>query len=55
MGGVLTVEMAVAGVENENVGSAPISTVANETVGRNAIVGNGATVDVGAKVDVAGM
>jgi hypothetical protein len=47
--------MAVAGVENENVGSAPISTVANETVGRNAIVGNRATVNVGAKVDVAGM
>lgn len=56
MGGVLTVEMAVAGVENENVGSMPIdgSKVTNETVGRAAIVGNAANVAVGAIVDVAG-
>lgn len=56
MGGVLTVEMAVAGVENENVGRTLIdgSAVANETVGRAAIVGNAANVAVGAMVDVAG-
>ena len=48
--------VAVAGVENENVGSALMdgSAVTNETVGRKEMVGSGAAVVVGAMVEVAG-